>query len=68
MIVTNNQQFLSHADRIVVMNQGKIVQQGNFDELINAPGYFKDEFMVNLKQTEMGGPAPAESTENQKLM
>ena len=67
VIVTNNQQFLSHADRIVVLDQGKIVQQGTFDELISVSGYFKDEFMVDLKQTELSGTAPVESADKQEV-
>ncbi|OMJ71617.1 hypothetical protein SteCoe_30111 [Stentor coeruleus] len=53
IIVTNNQQYLSYADRILVMNSGKIDQIGNFSNLISQPGHFRDEFMIELKQIQM---------------
>lgn len=32
---------IRHMDRIVVMDSGKIIEKGTFDELINNDGYFK---------------------------
>lgn len=57
IVVTNNQQFLSHAHRILVLNDGVIVQEGKFEELIKNEGYFKNEFMVDLKQTQFNDKA-----------
>ena len=51
ILVTNNQQFLSHADRIFVLESGKICQIGTFNTLISSPGYFRDGFMTNLQQS-----------------
>ncbi|OMJ71618.1 hypothetical protein SteCoe_30112 [Stentor coeruleus] len=53
IIVTNNQEYLSYADRILVIKSGKIKQFGNFSSLISNPGYFKDDFIIELKQAEM---------------
>ena len=53
IIVTNNQQFLSHVDSIFVLRDGKIIQEGRFEHLMKESGYFKDEFMIDLKQTKM---------------
>lgn len=53
VLVTNNQQYLSHVDRIFVMKSGKIIQIGTFSDLITSPGYFRDKFMIELQQTKL---------------
>ena len=41
---------IKHLDRIIVMNDGKIVEDGNFDDLIAKNGIFKE-----LWHTQVGG-------------
>ena len=53
ILVTNNQQYLSHADRILVFHNGQIIQTGNYSTLSTTPGYFADEVMVSLKQATL---------------
>lgn len=53
ILVTNNQQYLSHADRILVFNNGEIVQTGIFSELSQQTGFFSQEVMVDMKQAEL---------------
>jgi len=60
VLVTNNQQFLPFVDRIIVLNQGKIVEIGNYQELLKSDGYFKNEFLV---ATDHGQLQKAESEE-----
>ena len=40
---------LENCDNILVFNQGKIVQQGKYQELINTPGIFQDMYNGILK-------------------
>jgi ABC-type bacteriocin/lantibiotic exporter with double-glycine peptidase domain len=40
IIVTHRLKSLKNADRIYVMNQGKIVDEGRFDDLASRPGLF----------------------------
>ena len=53
VLITNNQQYLSYADKMLIFEKGRIVQQGHFQDLVNINGYFKDEFMVELKQNKL---------------
>ncbi|MCB8958545.1 MAG: peptidase domain-containing ABC transporter [Nocardioides sp.] len=42
-----------HADRIVVVEQGRVVQVGSYDELAEVPGVFRD-----LVSAQLSEPAP----------
>ena len=70
VLVTNNQQFLSFVDNIIVMDKGAVVQQGKFENLVANDGFFKNEFMINLLQTKFhdNNEKPASQTlKNNKL-
>lgn len=62
IFVINSQQYLSHCDKIIVLKSGKIKQIGAFDELINEEGYFKDKFMIDLKQSQLSTNTEIEIT------
>lgn len=47
LLVTNNQLFLQHVDKIIVIHQGSIVEQGTYDQLVDQNGFFYNEYMVN---------------------
>lgn len=40
---------LKNCDKIIVMNQGEIVQTGQYDELIKNEGIFSDMYYGKLK-------------------
>jgi ATP-binding cassette subfamily B protein len=42
VLVTHNLANTSVADRIVVMDKGRVVQEGTFHELVNQPGLMRD--------------------------
>lgn len=52
VMVTNNQQFLPKMDRIIVLQNGEIVEDGNYKALIENNGYFKNEYMIELTNQE----------------
>jgi len=49
VIVAHRLQSVKSADRIIVLEQGRIVQSGRFDELVSTPGQFRQLWE---KQTE----------------
>jgi len=40
IVVAHRLSTVRHADRIYVIDQGRVVQQGTFDELVSQPGLF----------------------------
>lgn len=40
---------LNNCDHIIVMDQGKIVEEGKYDELIDKKGIFSDMYYGKLK-------------------
>ena len=52
VMATNNQQFLPYVDRILVMHEGRIIEQGTYSELVELNGYFKNEFLVETTKLE----------------
>ena len=42
LVIAHRLSTIRHADRIVVMEEGQILQQGSFNELSNMPGPFAD--------------------------
>jgi ATP-binding cassette subfamily B protein len=56
VLVTHRLLNVSIADRIVVLDRGRIIQQGTFTELVEAPGLFRDLWFL---QNDRGNPIPA---------
>lgn len=48
LLVTNNQQFLPYVDKILMVQDGRIVESGSYEELISNNGVFKNEFIVEV--------------------
>jgi ABC-type multidrug transport system fused ATPase/permease subunit len=49
ILVTNGQQFLPYVDRIVVMDNGQIIEQGTYQELTESNSFFRENILVSLK-------------------
>lgn len=47
VIVTHNLKYLQNFDHIIVMNEGHIIEQGNYTQLINEPGYLYKVIQYN---------------------
>jgi ATP-binding cassette subfamily B protein len=43
---------IQNADQILVLNNGKLIQRGNHDELIAQPGDYRDLYLAQQKQEE----------------
>ena len=51
LVIAHRLSTIADADQIIVVNQGKIVQQGTHDELVAIPGKYK-EFIDIRKKAE----------------
>lgn len=47
--ITHRLTTLKNCDHIIVMDQGKIVEEGKYDELIDKKGIFSDMYYGKLK-------------------
>ena len=54
VLVTHRLLNVSIADRIVVLDRGRIVQQGTFTELVEAPGLFRDLWFLQNDRSIAG--------------
>jgi len=62
VLVTHNIQYLNEADLILVMDKGKIIAHGTYQELVRVGGLFLD-LLKDFKKDEQQGS----TTENSKL-
>ena len=53
IIVSHRASSAKNADQIIVLDQGKIIQQGTHNQLINTTGYYKDLYQKQLSEKEM---------------
>lgn len=60
VLVTHRLANVTVADRIVVLKHGRIIQDGTFDELVTAPGLFRELWEL---QNDRGVPAPRNENE-----
>lgn len=47
-VVANRLSLLRHADRILVLDQGRLVQQGTHDQLAHQPGPYRETALLQL--------------------
>ena len=50
IISTHRLSCLRYSDRIIVLEHGKIIQEGNHSKLIQAEGYYKDLYYKQMKE------------------
>ncbi len=55
IIVSNRVWHLRLCNKIFVLDNGKISQQGSFEELTNSPGYFSDTYHKQMSMLGVGG-------------
>ena len=66
LLVTNNQQFLPYVDKIVMMNDGRVVEIGTYKELIEKNGFFKNSFVVDASHGNKEAKVEASTAESEK--
>ena len=53
VIVGHRISSLKNADRIIVLDEGRIIQEGTHQELVETPGYYKELYAKQLMEKEM---------------
>lgn len=53
IIVSHRVSSAKNADKIIVLSEGKIIQQGTHNELVNTDGYYKELYAKQLLEKEM---------------
>ncbi len=52
VIVSHRVSSVKNADKIIVLEDGEIVQKGNHETLINIEGYYKDLYLKQLSESD----------------
>ena len=55
LIVAHRLSTIQHADRIIVLSHGEIVEMGNHDELLKHRGRYYDLYMLQFKKEQLAG-------------
>lgn len=53
IIVTHRVSSAKNADKIIILEEGKIIQQGSHNQLVNQDGYYKELYIKQLSEKEM---------------
>ncbi|MGK0175898.1 MAG: ATP-binding cassette subfamily B multidrug efflux pump [Ulvibacter sp.] len=53
IIVSHRVSSAKNADKIIVLNEGEIIQKGTHSELVNQEGYYKELYSKQLLEKEM---------------
>ena len=53
IIVSHRISSAKNADKIIILENGEILQNGTHQELINTPGYYKELYLKQLSEKEM---------------
>lgn len=53
IIVTHRISSAKNADKIIILDEGKIIQQGSHNQLVNQDGYYKELYIKQLSEKEM---------------
>ena len=53
IIVSHRVSSAKNADKIIILEEGKIIQQGAHNQLINQEGYYKELYLKQLSEKEL---------------
>lgn len=53
IIVTHRVSSAKNADKIIILDEGKIIQQGSHNQLVNQDGYYKELYIKQLSEKEI---------------
>ena len=53
VIISHRVSSVKKADKIIILEEGKIIQQGVHNQLINEEGYYKELYKQQLLEKEM---------------
>lgn len=53
ILVSHRVSSAKNADKIIILDDGKIIQQGSHNQLINEDGYYKELYIKQLSEKEM---------------
>lgn len=53
IIVSHRVSSAKNADKILILEDGEIMQQGTHNELVNLPGYYKELYLKQLSEKEL---------------
>ena len=53
IIVSHRVSSAKNADRIIILEDGEIIEQGTHNELVNMQGYYKELYLKQLSEKEM---------------
>jgi ATP-binding cassette subfamily B protein len=53
ILVSHRVSSAKNADKIIILDEGRIIQQGSHTELINQEGYYKELYLKQLSEKEM---------------
>ena len=53
IIVSHRVSSAKNADKIIILEDGEILQQGTHNQLVNEPGYYKELYLKQLSEKEL---------------
>ncbi|RZJ25028.1 MAG: ATP-binding cassette domain-containing protein, partial [Flavobacterium sp.] len=53
IIVSHRVSSAKNADRIIILDEGRIIQQGSHNQLVNTDGYYKSLYLKQLSEKEL---------------
>ena len=53
IIVSHRVSSAKNADKIIILDDGQIIQEGSHNQLINQPGYYADLYQKQLSEKEL---------------